>query len=205
MVQPFSNGLPTSFTPTFGDISSRKGIQQGLTGQSGILGKQAGTSALQRGNEYGTLMPGYSSLLNSGYSPQEKSGINQSTLGAINESYGGAEDEARRRLARTGNAAGYSTFLSKMARGRSGDLAKQNLQNQSAFADETMRRKMMGLEGISKLYGVDTSFLSNLNALQNQVLGQAVNTYGIASGKKGFGESLGQSFAGGLGQLLTLH
>src|SRR4030095_10673610 len=148
MVQPYSSH--TSYTPTFGDISSRKGIQQGLTGQAGILGKQAGTSALQRGTEYGTLMPGYSSLLNSGYSPQEKSSINQSTLGAVNESYGGALDEARRHLASSGNAAGSSSFLSKMARGRGGDLAKQNLANQSAFADETMRRKMAGLEGIAK-------------------------------------------------------
>jgi hypothetical protein len=199
MVQPYSNPSgPTSYAPVFGDISTRKGIQKGLTGQADILGKQAGTSALQRGSEFGTLMPGYSSLLSGGYSPQEKSSINESTLGAVNESYGGALDEARRHLARTGNAAGYGTFLSKMARGRSGDLAKQNLANQSAFADETMRRKMAGLEGIAKLYGVDTSFLSNLNELQNQVLGQAVNTYGIASQKQAAG-GIGSKFLGALG------
>jgi len=195
------------YTPSFGSLDSRKGVQQGITSQSGILGKQAGTSAGQRSSEFSTLMPGYSSLLNSGYSPQEKSSINQSTLGSINSSFGGAQDEATRRLARTGNSAGYSSLLSNLARGKSSALATQNLQNQKDFADETLKRKMMGLQGIASLYGVDTSFLSNLNSLQNQLVNTGTQLYGITKNHPGFGDSfmqsLGGSLGGGLGSLLT--
>jgi len=193
--------------PSLGDVSTRKGLQTGLDTQLKNLGGQAGTSSKQRGSEYGTLMPGYSSLLNSGYSPEEKSAINQSTLGAVNSSFGAANDQAARRMARTGNSAGYGSFLGNSARGRSQALASQNLQNQKDFADEALRRKMAGLQGIAQLYGVDTSFLNSLNQGQNQLLNNATNVYGIASKKQasGFGSAFANSFGSGLGNLLTLQ
>src|SRR5262245_52702564 len=140
----FSPGAytPANWTPNWtGNISTRKGIQRGLGTTSSILGGQAATEAAQRAQAYGKLMPGYSSLLSSGYSPTEKSAISQSTLGGISGAYGGALEEARRRQARTGNVTGGYSFLSKMAREKGGALAQQNLQNQAAFADETLRRK----------------------------------------------------------------
>lgn len=191
--------------PTFGDLGTRKGVQKGITTQSQNLGAQAGTATKQRSSEFGTLMPGYSSLLSSGYSPQEKSAINQGTLGAINESYGAAKDAAARRMARTGNTAGYGSFLGAASRGRASDLAGQNLQNQKEFADEQLRRKMMALSGIAGLYGVDTSFLNSLNAGQNQLVGIGANVYGTAKGHPGFLDTLTSSLGSGLGQLLTLH
>lgn len=193
--------------PTFGDLGTRKGTQQGITSQSKNLGTQAGSASKQRGSEYSTLFPGYSSLLDSGYSPEEKSAINQSTLGAINTSYGSASDAAARRMARTGNAAGFGSFLGAAARGRARDLASQNLQNQKDFADEKLRRKMIGLQGIASLYGVDTSFLNSLNSGQNQLVGLGTNVYGTVKGHPGFGDSFMSSFGGnlggGLGSLLT--
>lgn len=191
--------------PTFGDLGTRKGIQKGISSQAGNLAGQAGVASGQRSSEFGSLMPGYSSLLNSGYSPEEKSAINQSTLGAINTSYAGANDAAARRIARTGNTAGFGSFLNASSRGRAQDLASQNLQNQKDFADEQLRRKMIGLQGIASLYGVDTSFLNSLNAGQNQLVGIGSNVYGTVKGHPGFGDTLGGSFASGLGQLLTLH
>src|SRR4029077_21050510 len=107
-----------------------------------------GTTQTQRGSEFGSLMPGFESLLNSGYSPEQKASINQTTLGGINQAYGSATDAASRRMARTGNSAGFSSFLDSSARGKGRDLASQNLTNQKDFADETLRRKMLGLQGI---------------------------------------------------------
>ena len=193
--------------PTLGDVSTRKGIQTGLNSQLTNLNAQAGKTGKQRGSEFDTLMPGYKSLLDNGYSPTEKSAINQSTLGAVNESFGAAQDLAARRMARTGNSAGYGSFLSNTARGKAGALASQNLQNQKDFADETLRRKMAGLQGIANLYGVDTSFLNSLNQGQNSILNTGTNVYGIASGKqgRGFGAAFANSFGSGLGNLLTLQ
>jgi len=195
-----------SFFPNFGDLSTRKGIQSGISSLAGNLGSQQAGTAKQRGAEYGQLFPGFSSLISGGgYSDAEKSAINQNTLGAINASYGAAGDAAARRVARTNNAAGFSSLTSNLARSRSKDLASQNLQNQKDFADETLRRKMLGLQGLASLYGVDTSFLNSLNAGQNQLAGIGANVYGITKSHPGFFDTLGSSFAGGLGQLLTLH
>jgi len=193
--------------PTFGNLGTRKGVQQGITSQAGNLGAQAGATSRQRGSEFGSLMPGFQSLLNSGYSPQEKSGIEQGTLGAIQGAYGGATDAATRRMARTNNSAGFGSFLGEATRSKARDLAQQNLDNQKSFADETLRRKMMGLQGIAGLYGIDSSFLNSLNSQQNQLIGAANNLYGTTKSHPGFGDSFmsnfGGSFGSGLGGLLT--
>jgi hypothetical protein len=189
--------------PTFGNLGNRTGVQQGITSQSQNLGRQAGQAAGQRSSEYGALMPGFSSLLNSGYSDAEKSAINQSTLGAINANYGAANDAAARRMARTNNSAGFGSFLKSSSMNRWKDLASQNLQNQKDFADESLRRKMLGLQGIAGLYGIDTSFLNSLNADQNQLVSNATNLYGITKGHPGFLDSLSQSLGSGLGQAIA--
>lgn len=165
-----------------GNLTTKGGLRNAL-GQTWASNSllQAGTNK-QRSSEFGTLMPGYQSLLNSGYSPQEKSGIEQGTLGAIQGSYGGATDAAARRMARTNNAAGYGSFLGAAARSKGRDLAQQELDNQRLFADESLRRKMMGLQGISNLYGIDSSFLNSLGQQQLGVLGIGQS---VQSGRKG--------------------
>src|SRR5882757_77672 len=186
--------------PTFGGDISGKNIWGAIGSQSKNLSGQQGQSSKQRSSEYGTLMPQYSSLLNSGYSDAQKAAINQSTLGAINEGYGGAQDSATRRMARTNNSAGYGSMLDSLARGKTTALANQNLANQKDFADEQLRRKMMGLQGISQLYGVDTSFLNSLNQGQNQLTGIGAGVYGTAKNHPGFFDTMGSAFAGSFGQ-----
>lgn len=174
------NGPTSVYTP--GNLTTKGGLRNGLAnqyGQNSILQSQTQGN---RNSEYGTLMPQYKSLLNSGYSAQEKSGIEQGTLGAISGSYGDATDAASRRAARTNNSAGFDSFLGAAAHGKSRDMAQQELDNQKMFADESLRRKMMGLEGIAKLYGVDTSFL---NSLGNQQLGVLANGQSVQAGRRG--------------------
>lgn len=187
------------YNPVVPNATSGKGIQGTLQRQSTNLGNQTTGTLGQRATESGSLIPGYQSLLNSGYSDQEKSAINQSTLGGINQAYGGAADAAGRRMARTGNSAGFSSFLGANARGKASDLASRNLQNQKNFADETLRRKMMGLQGLQQLYGVDTSFLNSLNQGQQGLINSGIQTYGIAKGHPGFFDTLGNSFASSFG------
>src|SRR6266571_4518710 len=98
-----------AFNP--GELTTKGGVNRGLWNQYGTNQALESQQNKQRGSEYRTLMPQYQSMLNSGYSPTEKSGIEQGTLGAIQGSYGSATDAAARRMAGTGNSAGYSSFL----------------------------------------------------------------------------------------------
>jgi hypothetical protein len=95
--------------------------------------------------------------------------------------------------------------MGELARSKGRDFAQQELQNQKTFADEALRRKLVGLQGIAQLYGVDTSFLNSLNQLQNQLVGQSVGTYGIVKGHPGFGDTFMSSLGSGLGSLFGLH
>jgi len=165
-----------------GNLTTKGGLRNALGNQYGQNSLLEAEQQNRRGSEYGTLMPGYQSLLNSGYSPQEKSGIEQGTLGAIQGSYGSATDAASRRMARTNNAAGYGSFLGAAARSKGRDLAQQELDNQKLFADESLRRKMLGLQGISQLYGIDSSFLNSLGQQQLGVLGIGQS---VQSGRRG--------------------
>lgn len=175
-----------------GELVTKGGTNRGLWTQYGTNQSLGSSTSKQRGSEYSTLMPQYQSLLNSGYSPQEKSGIEQGTLGAIQGSYGGATDAASRRMARTNNSAGYGSFLGEAARSKSRDMAQQELDNQKLFADEALRRKMMGLQGIAQLYGVDTSFLNAVNQNQLGVLGIANSA---ASRNRGVLGNIGAGFS----------
>lgn len=181
---PFTSPGGTAPGGTYrpGDLTSKSGLKHGLAAQYGQNSQLQAQSEGQRGSEFGALMPGYQSLLNSGYSPQEKSGIEQGTLGGIQGSYGSATDAASRRMARTNNSAGYGSFLGAAARSKGRDIAQQELDNQKLFADESLRRKMLGLQGISQLYGVDTSFL---NSLGNQQLGVLGVGQSVQSGRRG--------------------
>lgn len=168
-----------------GKLTTKGGLGHGLANVYGVNQGLQQQQQGQRGSEFGTLMPQYESLLNSGYSDQEKSGIEQGTLGAIQGSYGSATDAAARRMARTNNAAGYGSFLGASARSKAQDLSQQELTNQKAFADEALRRKQIGLQGIASLYGVDTSFLNSLGQQQLGALGIGASVQSTRKGVLG--------------------
>jgi hypothetical protein len=157
--------------PSPGNLTTRGGVGKGLGQQYGINQGLMGQQGTQRASEFGTAMPGYQSLLNSGYSPQEKSAIDQGTTGAISESYGDAASAAGRHAAATGSNAGFGSTLTSLARNKGKDVATQQGQNEVNFANQAYTRKLAGLQGISGLYGIDSSFLSNLGGQQNQLLG----------------------------------
>lgn len=155
-----------------GDLTSKGGIKSGT---SFLFGQNQGllnSANQQRAQESGSTLPGYQSLIDSGgYSPTEKANIEQSTYGGIQSGYNSAADAASRRMARTGNSAGYGSFMGSLARNKARDLGQAGLQVQSDFANQAYQRKLQGLQGLAQMYGVDTSFLNALNGAQSSLLG----------------------------------
>lgn len=182
-----TSALAPYSVPTFnpGDLTTKKGLRKGIGQQYGVNTGLEQQQQQQRGSEFGTLMPQLSSMLDSGYSDSEKSGIEQGTLGAIKGATGASRDMATRRMARTGNSAGYGSFLNASSRGEGQDLAQQELNNQKTFADEKQKRKLEGLQGIASLYGVDTGFLSALDNNQTATLGVGNSVESRRKGKLG--------------------
>lgn len=178
--------------PTYnpGNLGTSGGQKRGLANQYGINTGLEQQQQGQRSGEYGSVMPGYQSLLDSGYSDQQKSAINQGTTGAISESYGDASAAAGRHAAATGSSAGYGSTLTSLARNKGKDVATQQGQNEANFANQAYTRKLAGLQGISSLYGVDTSFLNSLGGQQLGVLGVGNSN---ASRKRGVLGTIGET------------
>lgn len=161
-------GVP-SYNP--GNLTGKSGLGGALGNQFGLNQGLEQQQQGQRGSEFGSALPGYQSLLNSGYSPAEKSAISQGTTGAISSSYGDAASAAGRHTAATNNSAGYGSTLDSLARNKGKDVAQQQGANEVNFANQAYQRKLAGLQGISQLYGVDSSFLNSLGNQQLGVLG----------------------------------
>ena len=181
--------------------TKRGGLAKGigtLTNQNqSFIGQQQG----QRSAESGSMLPGYQSLIDSGgYSPTEKASMTQSALGGISNAYGSAGDAASRRMARTGNSADYGSFVGSLARSKARDLSTAGLNLQQSFADEALKRKMAGLQGLASMYGVDTTFLSSLGGQQIGLLGVGAELAGTRHG--GPLGTFANSFAGSLGSTL---
>lgn len=145
--------------------------------QVGRLARLGASGEAQRNSLFSTLEPGYKGMLDSGYSPEEQSAIEQGSLGTVGGTFDSARDRLANHLARTRNAAGYGSTMSELTREEGRQKGAVTQSNKIAFADEKQRRKMAGLQGLAGLYGIDTSFLSN-------VLGQATGIQAIRENKK---------------------
>lgn len=99
-----------------------------------------------------------------GYSAEEKNAILQEALGGVSGTYNSLRDRLSNRLARTRNAAGYGATMSELGRAEAREKSAAGRQAQISFADEKFRRQLAGAQGLSQLYGVDTSFLNSLLA-----------------------------------------
>ncbi len=192
----------SSFLGGYGpvNLTNKGGINKGLSNQyNQNQNLEAGTIG-QRNQESGTTLQGYQGLVNGGgYSPAEKSSIEQGTLGGIQGAYGTAQGQAQRQQALTHNNAGYGSFLGQLARNKAKDLSSAGMNIQADFANQAYQRKLAGLQGLSQMYGVDTSFLS---ALGNQQANLLQIGSGVQARSRGVLGSIGAGI--GLGrELLT--
>jgi hypothetical protein len=155
-----------------GDLTKKKGLSNALgqtLGQQQALEQQG---IQDRSAEHGTLSSGYSDLINNpGGTPQEQAALTSSVLTPIRGAFNTARSQAGRHVAATGNDAGYSSALGQIAR----EEGQQSAQAGFGLANEMYQRKMQaklaGLQGLAGMYGVDTSYLSNLGSQEQGTLG----------------------------------
>ena len=146
-----------------------------------------------------TAASGYQSLLaNPGYTPAQQSAVNNQSLGALSSAFGALAQSAANRMARTRNSAGYGDLLDELAREQGRQTASVAQQNQFGFANQAKQDQLAALQGLSGLYGVNTSLLGRTLGIPSQLLGTRTN---LAS-TPGFGTAFTQSLGRTLGSFL---
>jgi len=118
------------------------------------------------------LLPSIESLLNStGFSPAEQSDIIQQGMGAARTAFDAARENAQNQVTRTNNAAGFNELNAQFGRDQAQNLAQQARQNQIAFANEALRRRLAGLGALGQTFGIDTNLLGRAMGVPAQLLG----------------------------------
>ncbi len=148
-----------------------------------------------------TLLPQYQSMLsNPGYSAADKAAITGQSQGALSSAYDSLQQSAANRVARTGNSAGFADLTDELARQKGIASAGVAQQNQLDFSNTAYQRQLAALQGISGLYGMDTSLLGRTLGIPADLL----NTRANASRSTGFFSSLGNSLGSTLGAAPSL-
>jgi hypothetical protein len=139
---------------------------------------------------------GYQNLLsNPGYTPQQQAAITNQSMGALGSAFSALASSAANRTARTRNSAGYGDLLDALAREQGRQSASVAQQNQIAFANQSRQDQLSALQGLSGLYGVDTSLLGRSLGFPGQLL----NTRASLANAPGFGSTFAQALGGTLG------
>ena len=150
-----------------------------------------------------TAATGYQNLLaNPGYTQAQQAAITNQSMGALGSTFAALAQSAANRLARTNNSAGYGDLLDALARQQGQQSASLAQQNQIAFANQSKQDQLTALQGLSGLYGVDSSLLGRALGIPGQLLGVnagLAKTPGLGSS---FLTSLGGSLGSSLGRLL---
>ena len=143
-----------------------------------------------------TTVGGYQSLLaNPGYTPAQQSAITNQSMGALSSAFGALAQSAANRMARTRNSAGYGDMLDELEREQGRQTASLAQQNQFGFANQAKQDQLTALQGLSGLYGVNTSLLGRTLGIPSQLL----NTRTNLANTPGFGSSFTQALGGVLG------
>ncbi len=143
------------------------------------------------------IATGYQNLLaNPGYTPDQQSAISNQSLGALSSAFAALAQSAANRAARTRNSAGYGDLLDELSREQTRQAGSLAQQNQLAFANRARADQLAALQGLSGLYGVDSSALARTLGIPADLL--AVRQ---AASRGGFLEALGQGLGRSLGGL----
>jgi hypothetical protein len=166
-------------------IASTNAINQQLYSQSQSLANTAAS--------------GYQNLLaNPGYTTAQQSAITNQSMGALASTFASLAQSAANRVARTRNSAGYGSLLDSLAQQQGQQTSSLAQQNQLAFANQSKQDQLTALQGLSGLYGVDTSLLGRTLGIPAQLLGTSANL----ANAPGFGSSFAQTLGRALGGLL---
>jgi hypothetical protein len=168
-----------------------------------IAAQTALNQELYRKNEAmsNQLAAGYQNqLANPGYSPEQRSAVRNQSMGALASAFAALASNAANRTARTRNSAGYGDVLAELSREQGRQAGSLAQRNELAFADRSHNDQFAALQGLSGLYGVDSTLLARAMGIPADLL----NVRQSASRSNGgFFSSLGQGLGSTLGRLPT--
>ncbi len=145
-----------------------------------------------------TVATGYQNLLaNPGYTQAQQTDITGQSMGALASTFSALASSAANRLAATNNSAGYGDLLDSLARQQGQQASSLAQQNQLAFANQSKQDQLSALQGLSGLYGTNSSLLSSALGIPGQLLNVDANVAKTPS----FGSSFLNSLGGSLGKL----
>lgn len=148
---------------------------------------------------------GYQNLLNNpGYTSDQQAAIQNQSMGSLASAFAALANSASNRVARTGNSAGYGDMLGELSREQGRQAASLTQQNQLAFADRSRNDQLAALQGLSGLYGVDTSALSQAMGIPTGLLNVRQNASRNTGFLSSFGSALGQGIGLSAGRLPSM-
>jgi hypothetical protein len=144
------------------------------------------------------LAAGYQNqLAHPGYTPEQQSSVRNQSMGALASAFAALASNAANRTARTRNSAGYGDLLAELSREQGRQAGSLTQQNQLAFADRSRNDQLAALQGLSGIYGVDSTLLARAMGIPSDLL----NVRQASSrSNPGFFSSLGSSLGQGIGQ-----
>lgn len=145
------------------------------------------------------LVPQYQSILNNpGLSAADKAAVTADSQGALSSAFDSLQQAAANRVARTRNSAGFGDLEDELARQKGIASAGQAQKNQLAFTNTAFQRQLAALQGLSGLYGVDSSLLARGLGIPAELLNTRANA---SRNNGGFFSALGSTLGGTLGAL----
>ena len=108
---------------------------------------------------------------------------------------------AANHVALTNNSAGYGDLLDSLARQQGQQASSLAQQNQLAFANQSKQDQLAALQGLSGLYGTNSSLLGGAMGIPGQLLGVDANVSKTPS----FGSSVLIALGGSLGKLVLIR
>lgn len=141
------------------------------------------------------LATGYQEqLANPGYTPAQQSAVRNQSMGALASAFAALAQNAANRTARTRNAAGYGDVLAELSREQGRQASSLAQRNELAFADRSRSDQTSALEGLSGIYGIDSTLLAramgvpaNLLSVRQQSSRDSGFRFGLGLGPLSFG------------------
>jgi hypothetical protein len=148
------------------------------------------------------LLPQFQNILNNpGLSAADKAAVTGQSQGSLASAFDSLRQAAQNRLARTRNSAGFADLADELARQKGIAEGSQAQQNQLAFTNTAFQRQMAALQGLSRLFGVDTNLLGRTLGIPSELLNVRANA---SRPYPGFFTSLGSSLGATAGALPSM-
>ncbi len=159
---------------------------------------QKETAERERGRA--ALVPQFEKILaQPGYTPEQQAAIRGTTLESLGGVFDALQQAAKNRVARTGNAAGFNETLEELGRERARGQSRAAREMEGNFADVALQEREKALQGLGRMFGIDTGLLSSILGSRLGVMNLGTQLAGRGGGL--FDRALG-GFLGGLGSSL---